>query len=108
LGMPDDTPDRRIVPRRKPATGQVENYEPRDDDSDPEGPSEADLERFGDVTVTCPECGTELFDDVALCWKCGRAVGSGAAGEGKTPKWAVVVAAILLAGFLFFLVGRLL
>lgn len=106
--MPDESPDRRIVPRRKPATGQVEDYEPPDDDSDPEGPSAADIERFGDVTVKCPECGTELFDDVALCWKCGRAVGSGVGREGKTSRWTIAVVVVLIAAFLLFVFGRLL
>ncbi len=39
-----------------------------------EGPSEADVERFSEVTVRCKECGAELFDDVQLCYQCGRAV----------------------------------
>jgi len=39
-----------------------------------EGPSDEDVERFGDATVACPSCGTELYDDVALCYKCGRAL----------------------------------
>src|SRR5688572_22974846 len=83
--------DRRLSPRRKPATGPVEDYQGPDDDSDPDGPSKEDIERFGDVTVKCPECGTELFDDVALCWNCGRPVGPGAPGEGRVPVWAIAV-----------------
>jgi uncharacterized protein (DUF983 family) len=39
-----------------------------------EGPSDADLDRFSDVTQKCPKCGTELYDDVELCWNCGHAL----------------------------------
>lgn len=101
--MPDaprNPDDRRLAPRRKPVSGPVEDYEGPDED--PDGPSKEDLARFGDVTIKCPECGTELFDDVALCWSCGRPVGPGAPGEGKVPTWAVVVAAVLIIGFLYY------
>lgn len=100
--MPPDPQDRRLAPRRKPATGPVEDYEPPED-GDPDGPSQADIDRFSDVTVKCPECGTELFDDVAICWNCGRPVGSGAPGEGKLPLWVIIVALLLIAGMVGFL-----
>lgn len=64
----------------------------RDDD-----PTDADLERFGGVTRTCPECGTEVYDDAEVCWKCGHAF-SGASRPGKT-LWAVVaVIMVVLIG----------
>ncbi len=63
-----------------------------DDDLD-EGPSDADLERFGGVTRTCPECGTEVFDDAEVCWSCGHA-GAGRATGGGSRAW-IVVAAVL-------------
>ncbi|MBS0190846.1 MAG: hypothetical protein U0573_03000 [Phycisphaerales bacterium] len=50
-----------------------------------DGPSEEDLERFAGVTQVCPACRTELYDDVDLCWKCGRPL----AGERDGVKWWV-------------------
>ncbi|MFN0131325.1 MAG: hypothetical protein ACKVW3_02140 [Phycisphaerales bacterium] len=94
--MPDGPDDRRPMLRPKPLSGPVEDHMSRDDDHDPDGPSEADLKRFGDVTVKCKECGTELFDDVSQCWKCGRPVGLAEDSRGL-PTWAVVAAFILIA-----------
>jgi hypothetical protein len=54
--------------RTVPATQRQRNPE-RDD-----GPSDADIERFSDVTQKCPKCGTELYDDVEICWSCGHAL----------------------------------
>jgi hypothetical protein len=80
--------------RMKPRGG------PEDDEID-EGPSEADLEKFGGVTRPCPECGTELYDDAEICWKCGHAI----SGESKgLPIWVIVASVVALAGMLFFLI----
>src|SRR5438105_12109611 len=98
--MPDD-PDKRLVRRPPPKSGPVEDYQAPEED--PEGPSDEDVERFSDVTIKCPECGSELFDDVAVCWKCGRPVGPGAPGESKTPLWVVATVIIVILGFLLFL-----
>lgn len=70
-----------------------------------EGPSEADIERFGDVTTTCPYCGTQVYDDVEMCWSCGAALG-GSAHVGMPPKWVMVTSAVLLGLFLLWLLGR--
>ncbi len=59
-----------------------------------EGPSDEDLDRFGGVTTTCTHCGTELYDDVAVCWKCGMALGS--ARKGGLPPWALAVLLLLV------------
>ncbi len=64
---------------------------------DPEGPSQADLHRFSDVTITCAGCGTELMDDVDECWKCGRKVGAKSSHESGRPTWAVLTVIVLLA-----------
>ncbi len=96
--MPPPDP-RDLVRRPKPVSGSVEDYESADDDMDPDGPSAADLAKFGEVTVKCPECGTELFDDVAVCWKCGRAQGAGTPDESKTPVWFIVIAVVLIGLF---------
>jgi hypothetical protein len=89
-------PERGIERRRPRQTGPVEDYEP--DEADPDEPQEQDLERFGDVTVRCRECGTELYDDVAVCWKCGRAVMGGDQSKGM-PMWAVLAVIATLAAF---------
>jgi hypothetical protein len=98
--MPGPEEERRLAPRRKPVSGPVEDYQPGDDDIDPDGPSRADLERFGDVTMKCPECGTELFDDVAVCWKCGRPVGPGAPAQGKQSPWVLIAIIITVLAVL--------
>lgn len=64
----------------------------RDED---DGPSEADLERFSDVTQTCPKCGTTLYDDVDVCWQCGAALMGEKVG---LPRWVWVVGAVMLVG----------
>ncbi|CAG1001862.1 hypothetical protein PHYC_02949 [Phycisphaerales bacterium] len=73
----------------------------RDPDELDENPSESDVEAFGDATVTCPECGASLYDDVQICWKCGHAL-SGAA-KGPRP-WVIWVAIAMVA---LFMVGLL-
>jgi hypothetical protein len=71
--LPGGTHAPKSIARRAPsATGPIENYTPREEDDD--GPSDADLERFGHVTTKCPACGTEIMDDVAICYKCGHAI----------------------------------
>jgi hypothetical protein len=75
------------------------------DDEIDEGPSEDDLERFGGATRKCPECGTELYDDSEICWKCGHALSGRPAGP---KRWMVVVAVLVVAsmlgGYLWWLV----
>jgi predicted nucleic acid-binding Zn ribbon protein len=60
-GLYDDTPD------------FDDGFDDGPEDAlDPEGPSAADLERFGDPTHTCPECGAEVYEDSELCHICGH------------------------------------
>lgn len=68
---------------------------------DGEGPSEADLERFGDEYRTCPECGSLVYDQSELCQACGHAFG---ARETTIPIWAIVTVGVLLVGFLLVVV----
>ena len=35
--------------------------------------------------ITCPRCGANNFDTVTACWKCGTALGSGAAAGSPAP-----------------------
>lgn len=101
--QPGQNPERGLSRRRKAVGGQVEPYRPRDEaDELDEGPSAEDIARFGDVTVRCRECGTELYDDVAVCWNCGRAVGGSDESRGM-PWWALVAAVLAAAGLLFIL-----
>ncbi len=103
MPAPDDQ-DRRIVRRERPVSGPVEDYTPEAGDDADDGPSEADVARFGDVTIKCPECGTELFDDVAVCWKCGRAVGPGAPEDRHGPPvWMMVTVIVLVCVMVFWL-----
>lgn len=69
-----------------------------------EGPSDADLERFGSVTRDCPECGVELYDDAEVCWKCGHALAS--TPNWPTRAWVWVVAAAAVAALVLVLLWR--
>lgn len=108
----DDDPDRLAKAlRRGPREGDVVpgsagRIRPRADDDDDEGPSPADIERFGRVTRTCPECGKDVFDDVAICYHCGHAFEKTTSGSGGVPAWVMVVAALILTAFVLrFVVG---
>jgi uncharacterized protein (DUF983 family) len=73
----------------------------QDDEAD-EGPSAADLERFSDVTRRCPECGTEVYDEAELCWKCGRAfTRADAAGP---PRWVIATVILVLVTIVLWIV----
>ena len=63
-----------------------------------EGPDDQDLERFGGVTQKCEHCGTECYDDAAVCWQCGLALGSR---PSTPPIWIVLVALVLIGIILF-------
>ncbi len=110
----DDNPspsgrgDRRAL-RRAPASGDVVGRHSRPgpyDDDDDDGPSAADLERFGGETRTCPECGKEVYDDTAVCYHCGHAFEGTAEGSpNKAKPWVVVVVVLMVAGFLLAVVA---
>lgn len=87
-------PGQGHIVRRAPSRGGPVEDRPPTHEHDDEGPSSADLERFGGVTVSCPHCRAELYDDSALCWKCGRALAEES--PAKLPAWVVVIAAALL------------
>lgn len=65
-----------------------------DDDIDPDGPSRADMERFGDEFVTCPECKSLVYDQAEICQSCGHALRAEPVG---VPMWAIAVGATLVA-----------
>ncbi|MEL6330226.1 MAG: hypothetical protein AAFR38_11240 [Planctomycetota bacterium] len=72
---------------------------------DHEGPSEADLERFGGETKRCPECGAEVYDQAAACHRCGYAfegeTATGNACDPRRPKIATAAIVVLLILGLF-------
>jgi hypothetical protein len=93
-----------LDPRSKMVLGFPVAKRPIDPDELDESPSEEDLERFGDVTQTCPQCGTELYDDVDLCWNCGHALMSRPA---RPPAALIVVLIVVLLVIGLLVFGRL-
>jgi len=80
------------------------NAHKRDESFDPdfEGPSDADIEKFGSDDIECPECGASVYYDVPLCPRCGHAM-SGADRSRRTKRTGMVIAigaALALAGFI--------
>ncbi len=75
-----------IVDRSRPARAR---------DLPDDGPSPEDIERFGDVTRTCPSCGKEVFDDVSVCYHCGAAVEEKPDGAVSGRRLVIVVMLIL-------------
>lgn len=72
--------------------------EPPDD-----GPSEEDVERFSGVTVKCPECGTEVLDEVEVCWKCGHVLRERDRFR-QVPVWTVVIVILLILTMLVWMI----
>lgn len=69
--------------------------------TDPDGPSEADIERFGSEFKTCPDCGDEVYDQAEFCTACNHAF-EGADEPSGIPMWAMLIAALLLIAFVLF------
>jgi len=63
-----------------------------------EGPSEEDVARFGDVTRSCPACGTVLMDDVGVCWKCGHDLDAPRPND-PSARWKMFIIVILILAF---------
>jgi uncharacterized protein (DUF983 family) len=77
---------------------------PIDPDELDEDPSAEDMERFGDVTQKCPKCGTELYDDVEICWNCGHALMSR---PERTPATLTVVLIVVMVLVLMLVFARI-
>ncbi|MGD9690974.1 MAG: zinc ribbon domain-containing protein [Phycisphaerales bacterium] len=73
---------------------------------DDEGPSEADIARFGDVTRSCPACKKEIYDDAELCYHCGAAIEGAARSSGGMPSWVIITSGVILAAFVMVLILR--
>jgi len=78
-----------------------------DDELDPEGPSEDDLERFSGATVRCPGCGGEVHDESVSCPRCGEFMedSSGSPARG-TSWWTIAVGGAILLALLAWAIGR--
>lgn len=59
---------------------------------DPDGPSAADLDRFGDEMVTCPSCGKQIYDQSEMCPHCGHAMETPAK---RIPLWTILLTILL-------------
>lgn len=69
-----------------------------------EGPSAEDLERFGDDTGHCPECGAEVSDMAEFCPECGDHIGGKVSSRepieaGCRKQWMILIAIALLIAF---------
>lgn len=72
-----------------------------EDGDDPESElSEEDKRRFDSETRTCPECKADVWDEIAICPKCGHAFDDGT--RGRTPWWVLAGAILTLAAVLLF------
>ena len=67
---------------------------------DPEGPSGADLDRFGDELMKCDTCGATMYDQASVCPECGAYV---VEGEKGLSVW-VIVGVLGLVGLLLWMV----
>jgi hypothetical protein len=111
----DDNPDpagrgdRRAM-RRAPISGDIvpASRRRRAGDDEDDGPSAEDIERFGDVTRTCPECGKDVFDESAVCYHCGHAfMGTAAGSPTRNKLWIVVTVVLLIGVFLWAVMGNI-
>ncbi len=73
-----------------------------------EGPSQADLDRFGgdDQTAWCPQCGAEVWDDAEYCPECGDLIGGRTSSRPPVDRemrqrWITLVVGLVLLGFLW-------
>lgn len=69
--------------------------------SDPDGPSQADLERFSSEFKQCPNCSEEVYDQAEFCTACHHAF-DGADSPRGIPAWAYVLAFVLVVTLLLF------
>lgn len=70
------------------------------DELDPEGPSADDIARFDRDTEGCPACGTEVYDEAAVCPACGELLTTETT---KTRPLTIIVVVLILAAFVWFL-----
>ncbi|MGV6815516.1 MAG: hypothetical protein ACWA5W_11005 [Phycisphaerales bacterium] len=61
---------------------------------EPDGPSAADLDRFGSEMMACPACGALMYDQAERCPECGEYV---IEEPKRLSAWAVVLMIVLIA-----------
>lgn len=66
---------------------------------DPEGPSAADLDRFGGELSTCEHCGAEIYDQAPVCPVCGLNTGEP---ERTLSLWVVLLTCVCIVLLLLF------
>jgi len=66
-------------------------------DPDCEGPSDADLDRFGGDSAHCSNCGEEIWHDTPICPNC-RTIVEERLDSSKKP-WVVAVGVVALIAF---------
>ena len=84
------------------------------DDVDDLGPSEADLERFGDdgdheQLGYCPDCGAECWDEAECCPDCHAQIGGRVLGKPKVEhdlqrRFTVIVIVAVLIAFVWIVI----
>ena len=76
-----------------------------------EGPSSEDLDRFGDDTAHCPECGAEIWDQAEVCPKCRAYIGGNTSTRKPIESWMqrrwmlLIIVALLIAFGLMWLLS---
>lgn len=75
-------------------------------DPDDEGPSDADLERFGGATRACPDCKTDVYDEASICPRCGSYLDDRPLGANRM-KTRIFTAALIVAGIAILLIYAL-
>ncbi len=68
---------------------------------DPDGPSAADLDRFGDELDPCPACGNPVYDQMAICPSCGHVLEDQPKSVSLWAVFGVVGLIVLLLIFVF-------
>jgi uncharacterized OB-fold protein len=71
-----------------------------DEGLDPDGPSEADLDRFGGETVTCASCGADHYDQLDTCPHCNASMND----KKPMPGLIMLVVAAVIVAFIIIVV----
>ncbi len=69
------------------------SYDDEDDDLDDADDADDD----SDVTIDCPYCGAEMYDDAEQCPHCGQYISAEDAPREGKPAWIIVVILLCVA-----------
>ena len=74
-----------------------------------EGPSPEDIDRFGDDTAYCPECGAEIWDQAEACPECGSYLSGGPSSRQPIEswfqrRWYLLVVIVVLIAFILLMI----